>query len=109
MKYSALSSIFVFALTSTVSPVSAATSTSTAPPTGPTSPPACVLACVAKVAREQGCNNLGDIHCVGSTHSAQVDACLDSICPSGQANNAKNQFHSSYTQYVQLAKTSSVY
>ncbi|CCK69040.1 Ccw14p KNAG_0B06100 [Huiozyma naganishii CBS 8797] len=62
-------------------------------------PPACLLACVAQVTKASStCSSLNQVGCVCSKEADQVKQCLDSICPSGDADAAYSAFQSSCSE-----------
>lgn len=105
MQLSLIVSSILLAAAGSVS-AQAPSSTTSSAAAASTAPPACLLACVAHVAKQFGCNDLGDVHCVGSDHAAQVEGCLKDVCPNGLANKATEDFRDLYSKYVKFVKAS---
>lgn len=58
-------------------------------------PPACLLACVSQEEKNSQCSGLADLDCICTSLGEDVEKCLDSICPNGEADTAKLAFESS--------------
>lgn len=58
-------------------------------------PPACLLACVAQVEKNSKCSSLADLECICTSIGEEVEKCLDSQCPDGDADTAKKAFEAS--------------
>lgn len=75
-------------------------------------PPACLLACVASVSKDAQCaSGIQDFSCICETNGSKVIDCLESACPSGDADTAISALKSdcsaqSYTLASASSKTS---
>ncbi|SCU77813.1 LAMI_0A02432g1_1 [Lachancea mirantina] len=59
-------------------------------------PPACLLACVAQVTKGSSqCSSMNQIGCICQSESSDLEQCLQSTCPNGDADSAYESFTSS--------------
>ncbi|KAI3405119.1 SSR1 [Candida oxycetoniae] len=70
-------------------------------------PPACLLACVAQETKSSSCSGLNDLSCICSVEYSDIESCLESICPNGNADAAKSAFESSCSGYSKDVVSSS--
>lgn len=68
-------------------------------------PPACLLACVGQVTKKSDCSGLNDLTCICSSEASDVEKCLNSACPDGDADTAISAFKSSCDGYASASSS----